>query len=53
MTNVQRAVLAVRIRAELQRRGETVNDQKERIRQITSGDPKIMEILVDLQQSRN
>lgn len=49
MTNVQRAVLAVRIRAELQRRGETIKDQAEKIQQLTGGDQKIMKILVTLQ----
>jgi hypothetical protein len=49
MTNVQRAVLAVRIHAELQKRGETIADQAERIQRITCGDQKIMKILVDLQ----
>ena len=52
MKQVERAVLAVRINAELQKRGETIADQAERIQQIIGGDPKIMEILVDL-QSRN
>lgn len=52
MKQVERAVLAVRIRAELQKRGETIADQAERIQQIIGGDSKIMEILVDL-QSRN
>ncbi|MHB1494373.1 MAG: hypothetical protein ACYCUY_02840 [Acidithiobacillus sp.] len=52
MTNVQRAVLAVRINAELQKRGETISDQAECIQQIIGGDQKIMNVLVDL-ESRN
>ena len=49
MTNVQRATLAVRIHAELRKRGETIKDQAERIQQIIGGDQKIMKILVTLQ----
>ena len=48
MKQVERAVLGVRIHADLRKRGETIKDQAEKIQQITGGDKRVMQILVDL-----
>ena len=52
LNNVERACLAFRIHKELRERGETIEDQAEKIQQIIGGDQKIMAVLVDLQSRK-
>ena len=52
LNNIERASLAFRIHSELRKRGETIEDQAEKIQQIIGGDQKIMEVLVDLQSRK-